>query len=507
LSFLNFHCHSRARANPSEWIFTFVGMTCRILWCFFSLTTALFANQPRSLTLEDAVFLAIRENPNVIAAEITQVIQKYTVELEAWKFKPHYTLSGTVTTTRNFSTTENGFVTQNATGVDWSVSLLTPYGTQVTFSPSVNQSDHFHPGLSLEVSQPLLRGFGRAIVETEFNNALDNEKISRLNLENVLRVTVTNVINAYVDVISAQKKLTVDEDALKRALISVEQTKKFIRSGRKAGVELVTVEADAASAQMNIENDKNALLSARFALLGAIGLDPESKIAFQKMDIPALIKKYNIPPLSQAKIFALENDIQYQTDKLTLEGAKKRSLLQAKDNMRWKLDLSGSISSGKGVGGGQNSGLESIVNGVNQTSEVALNLTVPIDDRAAKVAFATAKMNLRQAEIALQQERWVKETNIINGWNSLYSARRALRFAEDASILQQKTYQISFQKYAHGLIDSLQLQSAQQQLINSELGLNVARMGYLKALINEDLLMGHTLKTWGITMRKNNYGK
>lgn len=470
---------------------------------FFFLTTALFANQTRTLSLEDAIFLAIRENPNVSGAEITHIIQKYTVELEAWKFKPHYALSGTVTTTRNFSTTENGFVTQNATGADGSVSLLTPYGTQVTFSPSVNQDDHFHPGLSLEVSQPLLRGFGRPIVEAELYNALDNEKIGRLNLENVLRVTVTNVINAYVDVISAQKKLEVDEDALKRALISVEQTKKFIQSGRKAGVELVTVEADAASAEVNIENDKNALLSARFAVLGAIGLDPESKIAFEKMNIPALIKKYYIPSLSQAKILALENDIQYQTDRLTLEGAKKRSLLQAKDNTRWKLDLSGSISTGKGAGGGQNSGLESIVNGVNQTSEIALKLTVPIDDRAAKVAFATAKMNLRQAEIALNQEKWAKETNIINGWNSLFSARRALRFAEDANTLQQKTYQISFQKYAHGLIDSLQLQSAQQQLINSESGLNVARMSYLKTLVNVDLLMGHTLKTWNVKMRKD----
>ncbi len=46
-------------------------------------------------------------------------------------------------------------------------------------------------GLSLQIMQPLMRGFGKAVVEASLNNAKDSEVISRLNIEGTLRTTVT----------------------------------------------------------------------------------------------------------------------------------------------------------------------------------------------------------------------------------------------------------------------------------------------------------------------------
>ncbi len=53
--------------------------------------------------------------------------------------------------------------------------------------------------------QPLLRGFGPAVVQAALNNAVDSETIAKLNVENALRTTITAVINAYLDVVMAQK--------------------------------------------------------------------------------------------------------------------------------------------------------------------------------------------------------------------------------------------------------------------------------------------------------------
>ena len=50
-------------------------------------------------------------------------------------------------------------------------------------------------------------------------------------------------------------------------------------------------------------------------------------------------------------------------------------------------------------------------------------------------------------------------------------------------------------------IDSLELQSAQNQLIQSQQTLLGAEIGYIKALVNIDQLTGHTLKTWNIKVR------
>lgn len=455
----------------------------------------------RTLSLEEAILLAIRENPNVKQAQLTHVSEKYALELAKWQFKPQYSFSATRTTQKSYEVTSDGYVTQNTTGAQGSVAWMSPYGTKMSLSPTVNESDHFHPGVTFEVMQPLLRGFGRPVVEASLCNAIDSEKISRLNVEGALRDAVTRVIDAYLDVLAAEQSLSVDLAAFERAKTSVNQTKLFIQSGRKAGVELVTVKADLANAQSRIESGKNAVDQARYALLTAIGIDPNTNIQFSDLNIDRLIKKYKIPTLVETKRLTLENDIQYQTDEITFDGAKKRSVLQAQDQTRWELDLSGSTHAGDGTGGGPNAGIQSLVNGVNQTNIVTLELKIPIDDQQAKTALMNAKLGIRQAAIALQQEKWNKETNAINGWNNIFSAERALHYAQDAETLQQKTYTISFQKYSHGLIDSLQLQSAQQQLVVSGQALNMARINYLKSLVNLDQMIGRTLKTWKVEVR------
>ena len=106
--------------------------------------------------------------------------------------------------------------------------------------------------------QPLIRGFGRPIVEAALQSARENVTISHLHMEETLRTTVTNVINDYLSVVSAEKTLEIDQNDLTRSKKSVEQTKLFIKAGRKAGVELVTVEAAVANTQAKIENDQNA---------------------------------------------------------------------------------------------------------------------------------------------------------------------------------------------------------------------------------------------------------
>jgi outer membrane protein TolC len=363
---------------------------------------------------------------------------------------------------------------------------------------SNNLSNHYNPGISLQIIQPLIRGFGRPIVETELNNARDNVFISRLNIENTLRNTITAVIHSYLDVAAAQNALQIDEDALERTQVSIAQTQQFIKAGHKAENELIIAEADLANIKTKIEIDKNMINQMQYALLGAIGIDPNSNITITNIDILKLIKKYHIPSLKQSQKMVLNNDVQYQTDKIILEGSLKRNLLEAIDNQKTQLDLTLNTSTGNGVGGGKYAGLNSIINGINVTNSAMLNLNIPIDDQLAKNAVTNAKIAVQQARLSLQQERWDKETNIINEWNSVFSSERALFLAKNSENLQMQSYDIIYKKYTHGLVDSLELQSAQQQLITVQQSLLLQKITYLKALSNFDLLLGGTLQTWDI---------
>jgi outer membrane protein TolC len=474
--------------------------TLRFAVVFFSVSS--FAQSPKQLTLslDEAILLAVRTNPNVQSTKLSLVAQKFNTYVQEWAFYPHYSFQASATQNRT-GTPNNPIVNSHNWNVQPGTSILTPIGTQVTLTSNNPKTGHYNPSLSLQIMQPLMRGFGTAVVESALNNARDTETISRLNIEGTLRTTVSAIINAYLDVVSAEKTIQIDEGALHRAEKSVEQTKLYIKAGHKAGNELVTVEANVASAKSQLENDRNNLLQARYALLAAIGIDPNTPVAFTNLNIERLISMYHMPTLEGAKHLILKNDIQYQVDQITLNGPTCRALLVAEDNSRWQLNLSASANTGGGSGGGPNAGLNSLSNGANQSQSVGLTLQIPIDDQLLKQAVVNAKIAMKQAQLALMQEKWNKETSAINGWNNVLSAERALHFANDAEHLQEKTYNLSYQKYLHGLIDSLELQTALVSLIQAQQTLLSARIGYLKALVNMDLLIGNTLNTWDIKVR------
>lgn len=470
------------------------------LFCFCITTNAFSAMHVKTLSLDESILLAVRQNPNVQTTRLSYVMDKFNLWVQEWQFLPHYSFQAEATTSRT-GTCGECFHGKHNYNVTPAVTLQTPIGTTIGLTSTNPMTNHYNPGLSLEITQPLMRGFGTAIVETALHDAEDSVVISRLNIEGILRTTVTGVINAYLDVISAEKRITIDKEALDRAEKSVVDTKLFIKAGRKAGNDLVTVEANVASARSTLENDKNNLLQARYALLTAIGIDPNANVRFSNLDLNGIITKYHLPPLELTKRLTLENDISYQTAEMMLHGSKCRALAVAIDNTRWKLNVFARASTGGGTGAGQFAGVNSLFNRSNRNQLVGVKLEIPIDNQLAKQAVLNAKIGLQQAEIAQKTKKWSVETSAINGWNSVVAAERSLHFAEDAEKLQEKTYHLSYQKYLHGLIDSLELQSAQVTLIQEQQSLLRSRIEYLKALVNLDQTIGHTLKTWDIQVR------
>ena len=445
-----------------------LGVMTLLLTTFF-ISTVIAKNidsAAKKLSLQEAIHLALRENPNVQTSKLSETLQRFNVEIEKWRFKPHFTMSANASSDRLSVAPE--------------ASLLTSIDTDIKVSPNDINTRHQDSRVSIKISQPLMRGFGRAVVEASLYDALDQEKVAKLTIENTIRNTITNVINAYLDMVAAEKNIDIDAAALKRAQESVKQTELFIKSGRKAGNEIITVRANVATALSSLENNKNALSQTRYALLIVIGLDPNDAYHFAGLDIHSLIKKYEEITLEKVKKLAIDNDIQYQASLIMLNGTKKRALMLAEDRARPSLNLNLQHT---------------------QFDDASLSLSIPIDDQAAKQAILSAKIALQEAEINIKAEKWTKEVNAVNNWKTVVASKRALQFAKDAEVLQEKTYQMSYQKYLHGLIDSLELQTAQFQLIQSQHSLLAAQISYLKSLVQLDMLIGHTLKTWEIEAR------
>ncbi len=468
---------------------------------FFLLSNSdALAQPPLTLSLNEAILLAVRDNPDVKKSEFAEVRAKYQVEIEQWKFSPQFAFKATETTSRQYSVESNGQVSQIGTAIQPGVSIKSPIGTDATLTSTNDFSqNHFYPGVTLQVTQPLMRGFGRAIVEQALYNAKDDETSSHLRRESQLRRTITSVIHSYLAVASAEDTLRVDQEALARATQSIMQTKLLIKAGQKAGTELTTQEAGVATNQTTIESAKNDLEEKRYALLQSIGIDPNTPLTVIAINPLALTKKYKVQPLDDAKKIMIEHDVDYRIAEMTLQGVTQRALLAAEDNQRWQLNLTGSVHAG-GVGSSE-TGINSVLNGVNQTSQAGLELTIPIDDREAKIAVQQQKIAIREATMDLKQSKWQNETKVINGWNAIYSRERKLRLSEHAETLQKKSYAVSLKKYAYGLINSIELQREQEQLMLRQQELVGDQVNYLQALVDFDELLGSTLKTWNVAMK------
>lgn len=467
-----------------KWLYGFI-----VCGAVSSSVLAVPSAAPLTLSLEEAILLATRENPHVQVQQLNEVQQKFALYVQQWMFKPHFGISASYGETNSVIGGDRQPTIRTAI-VTPTVNLLSPLGTQVSLSPANSLANvPANSGVSFQIVQPLIRGFGKPVVEAALFNAMDSERIAHLTTEGTLRTTVTNVIAAYLAVVSAEYTVKIDEDALSRVEHALQQTEALIKAGHKAGNEIVTVEAEVASAQTALINDRNNLQQMRYALLTAIGVDPNMPVRFTSLNVSKLIRKYHVPSLVETKMLTLQNDIQYQIDQVTFYGITQRNLLVAKDNARWQLNVSANAQSA------------SLSNGTNKSNSLMVNLLIPIDDKAAQQAIVNAKIAIRQGAEQLKQEKWSKETSAINGWNTIFSAERAVVYAEKAERLQEKTYYLTHQKYLYGMIDSLELQTAQQQLNSARQALVSAKINYLTALVNIDLLIGNTLNTWNIKLR------
>ena len=112
------------------------------------------------LSLDEAILLAVRDNPNVQSANLNLVTQKFALWVQEWEFYPHYALTAAASTNRHKA--DLNWVGGHNVNVQPSATLLTPIGTQLTLSATNSKTINYNPGVAFNFVQPLMRGFGRA---------------------------------------------------------------------------------------------------------------------------------------------------------------------------------------------------------------------------------------------------------------------------------------------------------------------------------------------------------
>ncbi len=436
------------------------------------------------LTLEDAIALALRNNPNIVNSRFQRINDKYALELANYAYEPHFTF------TANTTYTTDGKVGYNASpGLTWN----TRYGTQFKLNNTTNlnggQQDTF------SVTQPLLRGFG-AVNNFQWLNAQDQELIARQSFKTTIMTMVSDVITQYRQLVADYNNIKVQETALKREEATSQQYQLRVKSGKMAPSELLQEQATLANTRLQTEQQRNAAQQDYQTLLDTLGLSPTSQL---KVNSDIRFKAFQLPSTEEAIQIALNNNPQYVSQKLQLN-ATRRSMLTAKDNLRWQLDLTGQANFLSA------SGNIPIIQGFDSLStttkpSVSLNLTIPIRDITSRAAYIGAQIAYAQALDNIEQSRRSLIRQVMNSITNLESQLKQLTIAEQSVELQKRNLIAEQIKQQYGQATALNVNIIQDNLLQQEINFINSQINYLNNVTSFQTLLGMTLKEWNVQLR------
>ncbi len=453
---------------------------------------------PPEMTLDDAIQLALRYNPSVQNSQFSRVSDKFSLRVAENDFEWQYAFNASygVTSTRTGGVAAGN--TNQTSALSPSASLNGKYGTTYSVSMDNPTSDGiYNPGVSVEITQHLLRGFGKDVTLAPLYNAQDQEVISKLSLKSSIISTVQSVIQGYRQLIQDQNDVQTSAQSLENYTKTINLDKALIKAGRKAPSEILQAQSTFASESVSYEDSKVRVINSKLSLTNQIGLQPSTD--FKVPNNITEIKKI-IPDEEESYRIALKNNPSYQTDLLNLKVAQ-RDLLVARDNIRASLDMTASAATGNGSGGAPNSGLRSLSNNKNTSVGLQFEFQVPINDYSLKQAIVSAKVSYDQAQISIEQSKRELKTTIINDISNIKSQWKQIELAEDAVELKEKNQEVLLAKLKFGLASTFEVTTNQPELDDARRQLISNKISYLNNLTQLYSDMGVLLEKWEIKVR------
>ncbi|HSU91092.1 MAG TPA: TolC family protein [Sporolactobacillaceae bacterium] len=298
----------------------------------------------RGLTLKEAIYIALQNNPNLKATELDPVASMETVREANGTFDPNLSAQGDIE--KSVVPVTSALQTGGGTAFvqkfyDWNfainkVSAITNGTYGITFNndralsnslfSGVNPS--YNPSLALSLSQPLLQNFGWKFATINVQIAESGQKQAQWNYGQTLQDFVQRVGGDYWNVVLAEENLQVTRAALKFNLDLVRQNLISVKVGTLAPIDLQEAQSAAATAEANVYTAEANLKNSRTQLRQDVMLNPYG--TFLPAEIQPLTRPNPTEKILVDEEHALELAVQYRPSLGGLREAIRDALLQVK---------------------------------------------------------------------------------------------------------------------------------------------------------------------------------
>lgn len=426
----------------------------------------------------------------------------------------------------------------NGTQVSLGLSSVFDYNQNATtalFNPYDSGS------LALNITQPLLNGFGVALNKRAYHKARNNLKADDLQFKNQVITTVAGVVGLYWDLVTFDNDLKIKQQTLELDTKLYEDNKRRAELGAIAPIDIIQAEADMKAAEQDVIAQDSQVLQQEMILKNYLtrgGLDNRlvavaRVVPTDHIEVPA---QEPVIPVQDLIAAALLNRPEVEQNNISLENARL-DLLGVKNNLLPTLSATASLSNaGQGgaistipqpvVGangaisyqkltaadvnqfliGGYGTVLSQIFSRNFPNYSVGFQLTVPLRNRANQADLITNELSLRQAEIQDKQLRNTIKLNVLNSWTAVRNARAAWETSIVARKLYDQTTAGVRRKYELGTATILDVVIAQRDDTARQLSEQDALNQYQRARTNLQQTLGNTLDEYSVNLEEAKRG-
>jgi outer membrane protein len=389
---------------------------------------------------------------------------------------------------------------------------------QTFYSGRTSAVPFSHPNAYALIAQPLWRGAGRANNTRYIAIAKTNKKISAAVLEEQLITTITGTRNLYIDLVSLQDSVKVQEQALKAAELLLHNDQEQLNVGRLPPIEVARAQSLVTSTQL-VLTQAIALRDQQQVILRTL-LDPQSLtrtagrapeiVATEPLLPPQAESEAPLPDLVKS---AWENRPDVLAARLQVTNGE-RQVASSANATKPEIDLYGTYES-RGVvvpgltsiGGDTltgNTAIDAIPTGGARSStlyEAGIQFSLPVQNRVAKANLGADKALLRQQQLRAAQLESQVAAEVQNAVTALHAAKSAADAATKARELQTQLLGAAQESFSAGYSNNISVIEQQTYLTQAQNTEVLAKAAWLKAAAQLDRVLGQTLEKTGIALK------
>ncbi|HVF41825.1 MAG TPA: TolC family protein [Pyrinomonadaceae bacterium] len=518
--------------------------------------------EPLSLTLDEAIRLALENNNDIEATRIDVSVAEHdlTAARGAYdlRFPSEYYFERSETPVASFLAGGSGgsLTTTDATGRVGFEGLAPRAGGSYKFeftSRRLNTNNAFNDinptvsnGFSFSFTQPLLRG--RRIDDARRRVEIAKKNLSLTDAQFRRRATevITSVEQAYWELAYALRNLQIQIDAVRQARAQAESDRRQVQKGVIAPVDLLEAETQVKNFEQNVYAAQEGVSHAENSLKKMLAAERSAEI-WSKALLPVTPVDLEAPRVSldAAVESALTNRLELAELQTSAEinGIDQRFY---RDQTRPQVDLTASYSSNALAGSLRDeenplvSGLVSLQNRVNQLStlsglpalptttfetdgqliggygqslgnlfaqnnptvKVGVKISLPFRNRTAQANFGRAVAEGRRVENRRARAEQIIEAEVRDTLQALRSVEARLAAASSARSTAEQQYQSERRKFQSGMSTTYMVSQRQIDLINARGRELQAQTDLNKAIADFRRATGSTLQTHNVALRQ-----